>query len=136
MFTERRFNTGNVELNFAEGPPNGNALVMLHGISNWRRHFLPIMQALYFRHHIHALDFRGCGHSGVISWGRPKFSTRSIICLAKVNIPEIPSMIAFGPDPYVGYDPETLTAGPFQIFWNPSIRNEDGNRMESWNITI
>jgi hypothetical protein len=33
MFTERRFNTGNVELNFAEGPSNGNELVMLHGIS-------------------------------------------------------------------------------------------------------
>ncbi|MDE0728536.1 MAG: hypothetical protein OSB82_19035 [Alphaproteobacteria bacterium] len=45
MFTERRFNTGNVELNFAEGPSNGNALVMLHGISNWWRHFLPITPA-------------------------------------------------------------------------------------------
>lgn len=179
MFTERRFNTGNVELNFAEGPSNGNALVMLHGISNWWRHFLPIMPALCFRHHIHALDFRGCGHSGrmpgaysiadyaadviafieknftepvdllghslgahvslvvanaipkhirsviledlpvwtadgrlqgrpfsqysrlgVISWGRPKISTKSIICLAKVNIPEISSVIAFGLDPW------------------------------------
>jgi pimeloyl-ACP methyl ester carboxylesterase len=37
---------------------------------------------------------------GVISWGRPKISTRSIICLAKVNIPEIPSVIAFGPNPW------------------------------------
>lgn len=37
MLRELRFNTGEVDINYAEGPDNGPALVMLHGGSgSWR----------------------------------------------------------------------------------------------------
>ncbi|MBT4489124.1 MAG: alpha/beta hydrolase [Rhodospirillaceae bacterium] len=64
VLSERKFDSGTVEINYAVGPANGNPLVMLHGISNWWRHFLPILPDLCFRYHVHALDFRGCGLSG------------------------------------------------------------------------
>lgn len=53
---ERSFHTGSVTLNFAEGPPSGPPLVLLHGINNRWQAFLPLMPALATRWHIYALD--------------------------------------------------------------------------------
>lgn len=64
MLAERRFDTGEVELNYAEGPDAGPPLVMVHGgASRWQA-FEAIMPALAERWHVYALDLRGHGRSG------------------------------------------------------------------------
>jgi pimeloyl-ACP methyl ester carboxylesterase len=64
MVTEKCFQADGVALNFAEGPPGGAPLVLLHGITGWWQDFLSIMPLLAFRYHLYALDFRGHGRSG------------------------------------------------------------------------
>jgi pimeloyl-ACP methyl ester carboxylesterase len=64
MLKERSIDTGTTVINFAEGPPSGPPLVLLHGLpSRWQR-FLPILPTLMLQWHIYALDFRGQGKSG------------------------------------------------------------------------
>jgi pimeloyl-ACP methyl ester carboxylesterase len=64
MLVEKRFDTGEVVLNYAEGPNNGPPILLIHGItSNWRT-FLPIMPYLTMRYHVYAIDLRGHGKSG------------------------------------------------------------------------
>jgi pimeloyl-ACP methyl ester carboxylesterase len=65
MLVERRFDTGEVELNYAEGPDNGPPFVMLPGgTQRWQSYYLPIINQLTPRWHIYALDHRGHGKSG------------------------------------------------------------------------
>jgi pimeloyl-ACP methyl ester carboxylesterase len=61
--TEHEFDTGEVRLNYAEGPPNGLPLVLLHGLGRRWQVFLPIIPELSMRWHIFAPDFRGHGKS-------------------------------------------------------------------------
>ena len=64
MLVERRFDTGEVVLNYAEGPDNGPPILLIHGITgNWRS-FLPIMPSITMRWHVYAVDLRGHGKSG------------------------------------------------------------------------
>lgn len=67
MLVEKTFDTGEVEINYAEGPPSGPPLVLLHGLTERWQRFLPIMPALSMRCHIYAPDFRGHGRSGRVS---------------------------------------------------------------------
>jgi pimeloyl-ACP methyl ester carboxylesterase len=64
MLVEKSFDTGEVVLNYAEGPDNGSPLVLLHGWTDRWQDFLPIIPTLSMRWHIYALDFRGHGKSG------------------------------------------------------------------------
>jgi pimeloyl-ACP methyl ester carboxylesterase len=64
MLKEQTFNTGVVELNYAEGPPSGPSLVMLHGFTGRWQGFLPLVPALSMRWQIFAPDYRGHGKSG------------------------------------------------------------------------
>lgn len=64
MLKEQPFNTGVVAINYAEGPPSGPPLVLLHGFPGRWQGLLPIIPALSMRWHIYALDFRGHGKSG------------------------------------------------------------------------
>lgn len=64
MLKEQTFNTGVVELNYAEGPPSGPPLVMLHGFTGRWQGFLPLVPALSMRWQIFAPDYRGHGKSG------------------------------------------------------------------------
>lgn len=65
MIKEHRFNTGEVELNYAKGPDNGPPLVLLHGIhARWQEMALTIMPYLILRHTVYAVDLRGHGKSG------------------------------------------------------------------------
>lgn len=64
MLKEKSFDTGVVSLTYAEGPPSGSPLVLLHGITGRWQTFLSVIPALAFRYHIYALDFRGHGRSG------------------------------------------------------------------------
>jgi pimeloyl-ACP methyl ester carboxylesterase len=64
MIEEHTFDTGTVAINFAEGPPSGLPLVLLHGgASSWRS-FLTVIPSLVHNWHIYAPDFRGHGRSG------------------------------------------------------------------------
>ena len=67
--TEHTFDTGEVRLNYAEGPPNGSPLVLLHGLGRRWQVFLPLIPALGLRWHIFAPDLRGHGKSGRVSRG-------------------------------------------------------------------
>ena len=60
---EKKHDTGEAVLNYAEGPDSGPPLVLLHGLTDRWQYFLPIIPALSLRWHIYALDFRGHGGS-------------------------------------------------------------------------
>jgi pimeloyl-ACP methyl ester carboxylesterase len=62
-FQEKTFNTGNVSINYAEGPANGPPAILLHGIGRSWRDFLPVFPA-FAQWHVFALDLRGHGKSG------------------------------------------------------------------------
>lgn len=64
MIVEQTFVAGAVTLSYAEGPPSGPPLVLLHGGGDRWQHFLPIIPSLAMRWHVYALDLRGHGRSG------------------------------------------------------------------------
>jgi pimeloyl-ACP methyl ester carboxylesterase len=66
---EHTFDTGDVQLNYAEGPANGPPLVLLHGLGRRWQVFLPIIPPLSLRWHIFAPDLRGHGKSSRVSRG-------------------------------------------------------------------
>ena len=69
MLKEQSFDTGVVKINYAEGPPSGSPLVMVHGLPGYWQEFLPVIPALTMRWHIYALDSRGQGKSGRVAGG-------------------------------------------------------------------
>jgi pimeloyl-ACP methyl ester carboxylesterase len=66
---ERTFDTGEVKLNYAEGPANGPPLVLLHGLGRRWQVFLPLIPALSLRWHVYAPDVRGHGKSSHVPRG-------------------------------------------------------------------
>ena len=64
---ERTFDTGEVQLNYAEGPAHGPPLVLLHGLGRRWQVFLPVIPALSLRWHIFAPDLRGHGKSSHVA---------------------------------------------------------------------
>src|SRR6266849_9887709 len=66
---EHSFDTGEVVLNYAEGPANGPPLVLLHGLGRRWQVFLPVIPALSLRWHIFAPDLRGHGKSSHVARG-------------------------------------------------------------------
>ncbi|MFZ0798207.1 MAG: alpha/beta hydrolase [Terriglobales bacterium] len=66
---EHTFDTGEVRLNYAEGPRNGPPLVLLHGLGRRWQVFLPVIPALSLRWHILAPDLRGHGKSSRVARG-------------------------------------------------------------------
>ena len=64
MLVEKFFDTGEVVLNYAEGPDNGPPLLLIHGFPRWWKDFQPIIPELSKNYHIFALDLRGHGKSG------------------------------------------------------------------------
>src|SRR5262245_3194828 len=64
MLKERRFHSGEVELNLAVGPASGPPLLLLHGVTRRWQDFVPLLPGLMTRWQVYALDFRGHGLSG------------------------------------------------------------------------
>jgi pimeloyl-ACP methyl ester carboxylesterase len=83
---ERTFDTGEVLLNYAEGPANGPPLVLLHGLGRRWQVFLPVIPALSLRWHIFAVDLRGHGKSGRVARGYhgPQYS-EDVACLMRAR---------------------------------------------------
>src|SRR4051794_30676963 len=64
MLQEKSFDTGEVILNYAEGPKSGSPMVMQHGGTVSWQHYRPLLPALTKHWHVFALDLRGHGKSG------------------------------------------------------------------------
>src|SRR5262249_28309801 len=69
LFREATFDTGNVVLNYAEGPASGLPLVMLHGGSGRWQLYSEMLAELAKRCHVYAPDLRGHGKSGWVPRG-------------------------------------------------------------------
>ncbi len=67
MLTEKKFDTGSVVLNYAEGSAAGPPLVLLHGITTAWQAWMPLIPSLATRWQVFALDLRGHGKSGRVS---------------------------------------------------------------------
>jgi pimeloyl-ACP methyl ester carboxylesterase len=66
-FTEKSFRTDKACVHFAEGPPTGPALVLLHGLTRDWRSFSVLLPELSRRFHVFALDLRGHGGSSHVA---------------------------------------------------------------------
>jgi pimeloyl-ACP methyl ester carboxylesterase len=64
VIREERFDTGTVEINYGEGPPNGPPFVILHGGAGSWRYADQFIDLLAPDWHVFAPDFRGHGQSG------------------------------------------------------------------------
>lgn len=64
MLAEKSFDTGEITINYAEGPAVGSPLVMLHGFTGWWRIWQGLIPYLMQDWHIYACDLRGHGKSG------------------------------------------------------------------------
>ncbi len=64
MMEEHIFDSGTVAINYAEGPPNGLPLVLLHGGGASWHSLLTVIPDFIHTWHIYAPDFRGHGRSG------------------------------------------------------------------------
>jgi pimeloyl-ACP methyl ester carboxylesterase len=64
---EAVFDTGEVAINYAEGPPDGGAFVVLHGGSARWQYGQELLEALARSWHVFAPDFRGHGRSGRVA---------------------------------------------------------------------
>jgi pimeloyl-ACP methyl ester carboxylesterase len=68
-FQEKNFQAGAVSIHYAEGPPNGPALVLLHGLARDWKSFSVLLPELSSRFHVFALDMRGHGASSRVPRG-------------------------------------------------------------------
>jgi len=84
---EHTFDTGEVRLNYAEGPAHGPPLVLLHGLGRRWQVFLPVIPALSLRWHIFAPDLRGHGKSCRVARGYhgPQYA-EDIACLLRQRV--------------------------------------------------
>ena len=63
MLLERQFYTGDINLNYAEGPDNGLPLVLLHGGSGRWQMYRNELEEFALQWHVYAPDLRGHGKS-------------------------------------------------------------------------
>ena len=61
MLSERRFDTGTVELNYGEGPPNGPPFVILHGGAGSWHYADDLIALLVARWHVYPRTSAGTG---------------------------------------------------------------------------
>ncbi len=64
LLAEKTFDADGMSLNYVEGPPGGQPVVMLHGVTNRWHNFMPVLPLFGWGYHAYALDQRGHGHSG------------------------------------------------------------------------
>jgi len=64
MLVEKRFDTGEVELNYAEGPNNGPPFVILPGYYHGWQNYKSLIPTLEAQYHLYIVDARGTGKSG------------------------------------------------------------------------
>ena len=81
MFVEKRFDTGEVELNYAEGPSNGPSFLFIHGVTgNWKIIQL-LAPSLHLTWHLYTPDLRGHGKSDRATDYSAQASVRDLVKL-------------------------------------------------------
>ncbi len=77
MLPEKSFDTGEIVMNYIEGPKSGTPMLMLHGLTARYQYWEPISQGFMQKFHVFSCDFRGHGRSGrvpgqyrIIDYGR------------------------------------------------------------------
>lgn len=63
MLIEKKYQRGDVTLNYADDGGSSPPLLLTHGLTDRWQYFLPIIPSLSERWHVYALDFRGHGKS-------------------------------------------------------------------------
>jgi pimeloyl-ACP methyl ester carboxylesterase len=87
MMVESTFDTGDVILNYAEGPDNGPPLLLLHGATALWQHWQPVIPTVIQTWHVYAPDFRGNGLSGRVPRGyNVKDFTRDIVTFIREKL--------------------------------------------------
>jgi len=91
MFQEKTFDTGQILINYAEGPDSGAPLVVLHGGTVCWQFMLPVLRLLAGRWHIFACDLRGHGRSGRApgKYTLPDFSADVTALLRRIKEPAV-----------------------------------------------
>ncbi|MHA2385008.1 MAG: alpha/beta fold hydrolase [Candidatus Thorarchaeota archaeon] len=74
-FVEKRINTGNIEINYAEGPDNGPALILIPGQGADWTNYSKVVEPLSAMFHVFAVDVRGHGKS---DWATGDYSFNTI----------------------------------------------------------
>jgi len=74
-FEEKRFNTGEIEINYAAGPNNGPPLVLIPGQGADCKNYNKVLPLLSKKYHVYAVDVRGHGKS---DWATGNYSFASI----------------------------------------------------------
>jgi len=64
MLVEKSFDTGEVVLNYAEGPNNGPPFVILPGYYHSWQNYTSLIPTLKAQYHLYGVDARGTGKSG------------------------------------------------------------------------
>jgi pimeloyl-ACP methyl ester carboxylesterase len=67
VLTEKTFDTGEVVINYAEGPPSGPPMVLLHGSTQRWQFWQFLLPNLTSRWQVYLLDLRGHGKSGRVA---------------------------------------------------------------------
>jgi pimeloyl-ACP methyl ester carboxylesterase len=93
MLYERRWNTGSLEVNVAEGPPAGPPLVLLHGVVRCWQDFLPVFPGLIVRWRLYGIDHRGHGRSQRHSEGAYRVTDYAADAAAVVQTLDEPAVI-------------------------------------------
>lgn len=66
-FQQKSLRSGDVNIHYAEGPPNGPPLVLLHGLARDWHSFSGLLPELSSGFHVCALDLRGHGESSHVT---------------------------------------------------------------------
>ncbi|MFW9769218.1 MAG: alpha/beta fold hydrolase [Candidatus Thorarchaeota archaeon] len=72
---EKRFNTGEIEINYAVAPDNGPSLVLIPGQGADWKNYQKVLSLLSSDYHVYAVDVRGHGKS---DWATGDYSFTSI----------------------------------------------------------
>jgi pimeloyl-ACP methyl ester carboxylesterase len=135
LLEEHTFDTGTVSINYAEGPPSGWPLVLLHGGAGSWRSFLTVIPELVPTWHVYAPDFRGHGRSGRVPggyrWINYVQDTVAFLC-HQVSEPVILWGSSFGGTIAVGVAaqaPETVRALVLEDAWLALQTSEEETRQ-------
>jgi pimeloyl-ACP methyl ester carboxylesterase len=94
MLVEKSFDTGEVVLNYAEGPPNGPPFLFIHGVTGYWKAIQLLAPSLFLTWQIYSPDLRGHGKSGRATDYSAKASVRDLVKLIDEVIIEPP--VIFG----------------------------------------
>jgi len=90
MLIERRFDTGEVELNYVEGPNNGPPFLYIHGITGYGKAIDLFYPYLSHNWHLYSPDLRGHGQSSRSTDYSVKASVNDMVKLIDEVIKEPP----------------------------------------------